>query len=128
MGNMERTRPSRSEYHAETTAHLNIRTAEIIKRIQPEAKIAGLAYTSNSDKEYLDKFLKVIADAGKLDLFNWISYHSYTMRPEDAYTEKRVLGLRSVIEKYSKNPFATGRKRRTLNLYTQFCFVGILLD
>ena len=25
------------------------------------------------------------------------------MRPEDAYTEKRVLGLRSVIEKYSKN-------------------------
>jgi hypothetical protein len=87
----------------ETTAHLNIRTAEIIKRIQPEAKIAGLAYTSNSDKVYLDKFLKVIADAGKLDLFNWISYHSYTMRPEDAYTEKRVLGLRTVIEKYSKN-------------------------
>lgn len=87
----------------ETTAHLNIRTAEIIKRIQPDAKIAGLAYTSNSDKVYLDKFLKVIADAGKLDLFHWITYHSYTMRPEDAYTEKRVLGLRSVIEKYSKN-------------------------
>jgi hypothetical protein len=87
----------------ETTAHLNIRTAEIIKRIQPEAKIAGLAYTSNSDKVYLDKFLKIIADAGKLDLFQWISYHSYTMRPEDAYTENRVLGLRTVIEKYSKN-------------------------
>ncbi len=47
---------------AETTAELNIRTAEIIKRIQPEAKIAGLAYTSNSDTVYLDKFLKVIAD------------------------------------------------------------------
>lgn len=87
----------------ETTAHLNIRTAEIIKRIQPEAKIAGLAYTSNSDKVYLDKFLKIIADAGKLDLFNWISYHSYTMRPEDAYTENSVLGLRSVLEKYSKD-------------------------
>ncbi len=86
-----------------TTAHLNIRTAEIIKRIQPDARIAGLAYTSNSDKVYLDKFLKVIADAGKLDLFHWITYHSYTMRPEDAYTEKRVLGLRSVIENYSKN-------------------------
>jgi len=87
----------------ETTANLNIRTAEIIKRIQPDAKIAGLAYTSNSDKVYLDKFLKIISDAGKLDLFNWISYHSYTMRPEDAYSEKRVLGLRTVIEKYSKN-------------------------
>ena len=87
----------------ETTAHLNIRTAEIIKQIQPDAKIAGLAYTSNSDKVYLDNFLNIIEDAGKLDLFDWISYHSYTMRPEDAYTEKRVLGLRSVIEKYSKN-------------------------
>lgn len=87
----------------ETTAHLNIRTAEIIKRIQPDAKIAGLAYTSNSDKVYLDRFLKIIADSGRLDLFNWITYHSYTMRPEDAYTEKRVLGLKSVLEKYSKD-------------------------
>jgi hypothetical protein len=87
----------------ETTAHLNIRTAEIIKRIQPEAKIAGLSYTSNSDKIYLDKFLKVIADSGKLDLFDWITYHSYTMRPEDAYTETSVLGLRSVLEHYSKD-------------------------
>jgi hypothetical protein len=85
----------------ETTAHLNLRTAEIIKRIQPEAKIAGLAYTSNSDKVYLGRFLEIIAEAGKLDLFDWISYHSYTMRPEDAYTENRVLGLRSVLEKYS---------------------------
>ncbi|RAJ28070.1 glycosyl hydrolase family 39 [Gelidibacter algens] len=86
---------------AETSAKLNIRTAEIIKRIQPEAKIAGLAFASNSNQEYLDQFLKVIADAGKLDLFHWISYHSYTLRPEDAYSNKRVLGLRSVIEKYS---------------------------
>jgi len=87
----------------ETIAKLNIRTAEIIKRIQPEAKIAGLAFASNSNQEYLDKFLKVIADQGKLDLFHWISYHCYTMRPEDAYSEKSVLGLKSVIEKYSKN-------------------------
>lgn len=86
----------------ETTADLNIRTAVIIKKIQPMAKIAGLAFASNSNLEYLDRFLKVIADKGKLHLFHWISYHSYTMRPEDAYTEKRVLGLRKVIDKYSK--------------------------
>jgi len=86
----------------EITAELNIRTAVIIKRLQPEAKIAGLAFASNSNTEYLERFLKVIADNKKLDLFDWISYHSYTMRPEDAYTEKRVLGLKKVIEKYSK--------------------------
>ncbi|GAB3180586.1 GH39 family glycosyl hydrolase [Telluribacter humicola] len=87
----------------EITAELNIRTAEIIKRIQPEAKIAGLAFASNSNQEYLDRFLKVIADQKKLDLFTWISYHSYTMPPEAAYTENRVLGLRKVINNYSKN-------------------------
>ena len=86
---------------AVTIAKLNIRTALIIKRIQPDAKIAGLAFASNSNQEYLNTFLKVITDAGKLDLFQWISYHSYTMRPEDAYTNEKVLGLRSVIKKYS---------------------------
>jgi hypothetical protein len=87
----------------ETTAELNIRTAEIIKRIQPEAKIAGLAFASNSNQEYLDRFLKVIADRGKLDLFHWISYHSYNTRPEDSYRDKNVMGLKKVIEKYSKS-------------------------
>jgi hypothetical protein len=89
------------EITPETTAHLNIRTAEIIKRLQPNAKIAGLAFTSNSDTVYLDKFLKIISESNKLGLFTWITYHSYTMRPEDAYTYERVLGLRKVLEKYS---------------------------
>ncbi|GAB3219283.1 beta-galactosidase [Algoriphagus aestuariicola] len=88
------------EISPETTAQLNIRTAEIIKSIQPDAEIAGLAFASNSDKEYLDRFLKVISDEGKLDLFHWISYHSYTMRPEDAYSDNRVFGLKKVIDQY----------------------------
>lgn len=86
----------------ETTAELNIRTAVIIKRIQPEAKIAGLAFASNSNQEYLDRFLKFIADQGKLDLFHWISYHSYNTRPEDSYRDQNVMGLKKVIQKYSK--------------------------
>ena len=86
----------------ETTAELNIRTADIIKKHQPEAKIAGGAFASNSNQEYLDRFLKVINEQKKLNLFTWISYHSYTMRPEDAYDETRVMGLKKVIERYSK--------------------------
>jgi hypothetical protein len=84
----------------EIVADLNIRTAEIIKSIQPEAKIAGLAFASHSDTKYLERFLKVISDKGKLDLFHWISYHSYEYRPEDAY--KGVSALEKVIKKYSK--------------------------
>ncbi len=84
----------------ETTAELNIRTADIIKRIQPDARVAGLAFASNSNTEYLDRFLKVISDRGKLNQFHWISYHSYNFRPEDSY--KGVMSLKAVIEKYSK--------------------------
>lgn len=84
----------------ETVAEMNIRTAEIIKRIQPEAKIAGLAFASHSNTNYLDRFLKPIAEKGKLGLFEWISYHSYAFRPEDSY--KGVMSLKNVIEKYSK--------------------------
>ena len=87
----------------ETTAALNTRTAIIIKKNQPEAKIAGLAFASNSNQEYLDRFLKVIAGEGKLGLFHWISYHSYNTRPEDSYRDKNVMGLKKVMEKYSPN-------------------------
>jgi hypothetical protein len=87
----------------ETTALLNIRTAEIIKRIQPEAKIAGLAFASHSDTKYLERFLKVIDEKGKLNLFHWISFHSYDYRPEDSY--KGVEALKTTIEKYSKTLF-----------------------
>ena len=85
----------------ETTAELNIRTAAIIKRISPEARIAALAFASNSNTEYLDRFLKVIFDAGKLDLFTWVSYHSYDMRPEDSYPS--VARLKEVVARYSPN-------------------------
>lgn len=84
----------------ETVAEMNIRTAVIIKRLQPEAKIAGLAFASHTNTNYLERFLKPIAEQGKLDLFEWISYHSYAFRPEDSY--KGVMALKTVIEKYSK--------------------------
>lgn len=85
----------------ELIAELNMRTAEIIKKIQPDAHIAGLAFASNRNTEYLDKFLKAIADKGKLSLFEWISYHSYDARPEDAYSMEKVFALQKVMAKYS---------------------------
>ncbi len=85
----------------EDCALLNIRTAEIIKRIQPEAQIAGLAMASASNTDYLGRFLKVIADTGKLDLFTWISYHGYNMIPERSYPG--VENLRKELLKYSSD-------------------------
>jgi hypothetical protein len=83
----------------ETIAELNIRTAEIIKRLQPDARIAGLAMASCQDTVYMGRFLKVLADRNKLDLLTWISYHSYAMRPEGVY--KGVAALQRELNKYS---------------------------
>lgn len=83
----------------ERVAMFNIRTAEIIKRIQPHAEIAGLAMGSDKDTVYLNGFLKVIAEKNKLDLFKWITFHGYTMNPDKAYIGQAKLD--SVLRKYS---------------------------
>jgi len=83
----------------EDVAELNVRTAEIIKQIQPHAEIAGLVMASGNNTEYLDRFMKVVSDNGKTGLFKWIVYHGYTMNPDDNYIGQAKLD--SVLRKYS---------------------------
>ncbi|MEZ0607741.1 hypothetical protein ACAW74_04450 [Fibrella sp. WM1] len=85
----------------ETTAELNIRTAEIIKRIQPTAKIAALALATHTDTTYLNRALAVFADRKKLDLFTWVSYHSYAFRPEQSYIG--VASFKRQLARYAPN-------------------------
>lgn len=53
----------------EAVAVLNIRTAEIVKKIQPPAKISGLAM-QHIDLDYADTFFKVIHKNDKMHLFD----------------------------------------------------------
>jgi len=85
---------------AEAIVDMNVRTAEIIKRVDPHAKIAGFAFCTLNGK-LLDECLSLIKEAGKLELFHWISYHGYEYRPENSY--KAVMNFRQIIDKYSKN-------------------------
>lgn len=83
---------------AEAIAENNIRTAEIIKRIQPQSEIAGLAMAGSSPK-LLDEYLQILKDKGKLDLFKWVVYHGYIMNPDAIYG--RVNELKEIVSKYS---------------------------
>jgi hypothetical protein len=83
----------------ETTADFNIRTGEIIKRLQPNAKIAALALATHTDTVYLSRALTVFADQKKLDLFTWVSYHSYAFRPEQSY--KGVASFQRQLNQYA---------------------------
>ncbi|MCF2505230.1 beta-galactosidase [Dyadobacter sp. CY107] len=82
----------------EKVADLNIRTAEIIKRIQPGARISGLAM-GHIDLKYADVFFKYIHTKGKMSLFDNMTYHDYVYNPDSNYGH--VGELRRVLDKYA---------------------------
>ena len=91
--------PDINKHHQpEDIAAFNIRTAEIIKRVIPDARIAGLSLASSSPK-LLDNCLKALAERGKVDLFHWFIYHGYAFNPDSSY--KNVEALKATLAKYS---------------------------
>jgi len=81
----------------ELIADFNIRTAEIIKKIQPNAKISGLAL-GHIGLEYAERFFKRIAQKKKGKLFDNITYHDYDYNPDGNYLE--VYQLNKALQKY----------------------------
>ena len=77
-------------------AAFNIRTARIVKRNIPDARIAGLSLASNQP-EALEKCLQAMGR--DIDLFDWFIYHGYAPAPESSYAN--VEALKRVLAKYS---------------------------
>ena len=76
----------------------NIRTAETIKRVIPDARIAGLVLASSSPK-LLDQCLQLLQEQGKIDLFHWYTYHGYEFNPSRSY--ENVEKLKATLATYS---------------------------
>ena len=75
-----------------------IRTAEIIKREIPDAKIAAFALTA-ARVEFIEPFVKELKERGKIDLFTSIAYHHYNKNPDEGYGQ--VEASRAVVAKYA---------------------------
>lgn len=86
------------ENTAEKAAALNIRTIEIVKRIQPEAKVSGLAF-GHIDLEYAAEFFKTMHESGTLELLDNITYHDYVYNPDAHYP--KVMEMKKILEQYS---------------------------
>lgn len=82
----------------EEIAAFNIRTSEIIKRVIPDARIAGLVWAWPDPKK-IEPALKYIAEKGKADLFYWIVYHAYTANPDAS--QWPVPKVRELVQKYT---------------------------
>ena len=83
----------------EMTADFNIRAAEIIKRIQPKARISGLAL-GHYNKRFVERFFKRLGEQGKFELFDNMTYHNYVYNPDGDHL--KVALLRAELDKYSK--------------------------
>ncbi|MBQ6598161.1 MAG: beta-galactosidase [Lentisphaeria bacterium] len=83
----------------ETTAQeivdFNIRTAEIILSVIPNARIAGLSMASHQPTA-LYKYADLLKKAGKAELFASFIYHGYTVNPDNCADSLR--GMKRVLE------------------------------
>lgn len=76
---------------------LYIRTATMVREVQPKSRIWALALAHNTD--YADKFLAGLKEQGKLDLVDAITFHGYPRNPDDTTTVDK---LRAITAKHGR--------------------------
>lgn len=92
--------PNNNKAHTpELTADFNIRTAEIIKGVIPDARIAG-GVLNSPNPEYTEGWLKRVTECNKASLFTWFIYHGYTRNPDEGHYEN-VEKLRALFQQYA---------------------------
>ncbi len=105
----------------EQIAAINARTARIIKRNIPGARIAGLSL-AHSAPEYLEQCLRALGP--DVTLFHWFIYHGYGNTPESS--RNNVEGLKAVLARY--NPAARMRNGESgcpSEMATRFALSGV---
>lgn len=114
--------PNNHKAHTpELTADFNIRTAEIIKRVIPDARIAG-GVLNSPNPEYTEGWLKRVTERKKQDLFTWFIYHGYTRNPDEGHYEN-VEKLKALFQQH-----APGIKlwQGEAGTQSEFCLGGAL--
>jgi hypothetical protein len=82
----------------EITADFNIRTAKIIKSIQPDARISALAL-GHINLEFVERFFKYLKEKDGIELFHNVTYHDYVYNPDA--NKLAVYKMRQIVEKYA---------------------------
>ena len=79
-------------------ANLFIRTAQVIREVDPEAKIAAFGSCS-PDREYIRQALELIDKAGGIPYIDYLTYHAYWPIPEAVIPA--VKKLREDVDAYN---------------------------
>jgi hypothetical protein len=88
-----------SEVTTQAYPRLFVRTAEIIRREDPEAFILGLALASVGKLETVEVFMTYLARQQKLHLLDGISFHGYPVNPDHNFDH--VARIRNLVDRYA---------------------------
>jgi len=80
----------KTENTMDQVVDLNVRTAAILQRHDPAAKVAGLV-SAGASPAYLQQFVDGVADLGQLDRFEAKVYHGYSANPDAVYPNVRKI-------------------------------------
>jgi len=105
----------------EMTADLNMRTAEVIKRVIPDARIAG-AVISGPKPAWAEQWLKRVTEQKKESLFTWFVYHGYTRNPDQGHYEN-VEKLKGLLQQHAP---ALKLWQGEAGTQSEFCLGGAL--
>jgi hypothetical protein len=80
-------------------ADFYIRTAELVRKAQPNARLLALGYAGVSNTAFLTEFFEVLKAKGKLDLVDVVTFHGYPSNPDALYPT--IDKLKSVVHGYA---------------------------
>ena len=83
-------------------ADLLIMTGDIIRKYDPQAKIIGFSLAGTGYDRvvgYVDQAMKILADAGKIDLIDYVGFHAYFTNPDES--RGVISGLQEKVKSYS---------------------------
>lgn len=85
--------------YPESYVNLFIRTAELIRELDPDVKIAGLALAGTTNLKFVEAVMKPIAEQGKAHLMDYATFHPYEFDPDK--TVKDINAFGNLIHKYA---------------------------
>ena len=95
--------------HDETSyARLFVKTAGVVKKVQPEARIVALSLANAGGTQFIDGFFKYLDERNKIDLVDVITFHGYPGNPDRGFD--KVDKLVAIAASQGKK-IVMGRKR-----------------
>ncbi|MBD0777813.1 glycoside hydrolase [Maribacter sp. ANRC-HE7] len=83
---------------SEAYAELLIKTSEVIKKVQPDAKILGFSL-SRIPLKWTEEVFEILKRNNKLELVDYLTYHPYNKNPDDSY--ESVEKLETLVHSYN---------------------------